>query len=121
MREMLAEALRQEGYDVTECASAVPWLLFCVHHSGQGVQDCADGYDVVVSDIRMPRITGLDVLRIIRDIHCAEACPPTIFITAFGDEETHQTAQALGAAAVLDKPFPMKDLVHKIQEFTSPQ
>lgn len=120
MREMLAEALRQEGYDVTECTNAIPWLLFCVHHSGQDAHDPADGFDVVVSDIRMPRMTGLDVLRIIRDIHCAEACPPTIFITAFGDEETHQRAQALGAAAVLDKPFQIKDLVQKIQELTSP-
>jgi two-component system, response regulator, stage 0 sporulation protein F len=115
MREMLAEALRQEGYHVTECAKALPWLLFCVHNSANGSGDTAD-YDVVVSDIRMPNIGGLDVLRIIRDIRCAEFCPPTILITAFGDEQTHATAKTLGAAAVLDKPFQIHDLIEMIRE-----
>lgn len=115
MREMLAEALRREGYHVTECAKAVPWLLHCVHNSANGTGD-ADEYDVVVSDIRMPQIGGLDVLRILRDIHCTEYCPPTILITAFGDEQTHAMARTLGAVAVLDKPFQMQKLIETIRE-----
>lgn len=118
MREMLAEALRHEGYRVTESAEALAWLLFCIHHSAREDRD-GDLYDVVVSDIRMPHIGGLDVLRLIHDIRCADVCPPTIFITAFGDEKTHETAEALGAVTVLNKPFHLAELIDKVREVTS--
>ncbi len=42
--------------------------------------------------------------------------PPTILITAFGDEETHEKARQVGVAAVLDKPFDMNDLLGKVRE-----
>jgi DNA-binding NtrC family response regulator len=63
--------------------------------------------DVLVSDVRMPGLGGLDVLRGLR--HC-EWANPVILITAFGDEATHLEAVRLGAAAVLDKPFDVDDL-----------
>lgn len=119
MREMLAEALRHEGYRVTESAEALAWLLFCIHHSAREHRD-GDLYDVVVSDIRMPNIGGLDALRLIHDIRCADACPPTIFITAFGDEKVHETAHSLGAVAVVNKPFHLAELIDKVREVISP-
>lgn len=117
MRDMLADTLRREGFDVTECSDARSWLLFCVHNSAG---DNDEKYDVVVSDIRMPKIGGLDAMRIINDLNCAEACPPTIFLTAFGDEETHRMAKKLGAVEVLDKPFDIKDLIKKVRKLVSP-
>ena len=115
MREMLAEALRREGCRVTECADAVRWIEFCMSEATTtGAETSDERYDVVVSDIRMPRVNGLDVLRIVRQVGHGNSCPPTILITAFGDEETHRKASELGAVAVLDKPFPIKQLTDKV-------
>lgn len=110
---MLSEALTHKGYRVTKRTRTLEWLLSCIHDSAKNTDNT---YDVVVSDIRIPKMGGLDALRIINDINCADACPPTIFITAFGDDETHQMARALGAFAVLDKPFDIQNLVEKIEE-----
>ncbi len=122
MREMLTEALQREGFRVTERSDAFAWLESCVRRaSGAGASEegPVDSYDVVVSDIRMPHMSGLDVLRILREINCTGSCPPTIFITAFGDSETHDMAHELGAAAVLDKPFPIKYLIEKVRSVAS--
>ena len=73
-------------------------------------------FDVIVSDIRMPGVSGLSVLAGLREI---EGIPPIILITAFGDEETHAEADRLGAAAVLDKPFEMATLLNKTREVIS--
>lgn len=120
MREMLAETLTREGWQVTQRRDAFEWLQWCVRQTAVFTSGLnSNRYDVVVSDIRMPRIDGLDVLRILRDINCTNACPPTILITAFGDEQTHQRARELGAAAVLDKPFAVRDLVQKVRELAA--
>lgn len=121
MREMLAEALRHAGYQVTECNSASQWLESCVHQAAKNrpLDERHDTYDVVVSDIRMPNMSGLDVLRILRVIRCDFICPPTILITAFGNSVTHERARELGAMAVLDKPFPIKYLIEKVREATT--
>ncbi len=120
MRNMLAEALTQEGYRVTERNEALDWLLACIHNSAKDTSSSPNNsFDVVVSDIRMPKMGGLDALRIINDINCADVCPPTIFITAFGDEETHQMARTLGAFYVLDKPFDISRLIDKLKEAIS--
>ncbi len=121
MRNMLAEAFRREGWQVTECADGMRWLQSCVRQATKvdaaQYNAASPPYGVVVSDIRMPNMSGLDVLRILADIQCADACPPTIFITAFGDDETHRRARELGAVAVLDKPFAVRDLIEKVREY----
>lgn len=121
MREMLAEALRRNGYKVTECADALKWLEICTKRASSSPQvKHQESYDVVVSDIRMPNINGLDVLRIIRSVDIDGSCPPTVFITAFGDATVHQNANDLGAVAVLDKPFPIKDLIDQVRALVAP-
>lgn len=116
MREMLVEALRWEGWKVTECADAMRWLQSCVHQATSpgraeytaGETDC----DVVICDICMPT-KGSDVLQTLREIHCDEARPPMILITAFGDDETYRQARQVGDLRVLDKPFAVKDLIRQ--------
>ncbi len=109
MRSMVAQTLRQQGYEVTECPDGFHWLDFC---AGQRVNDESIRYDLVISDIRMPGVSGLDLLEGLVHSH---RNPPTILITAFGDEDTHERAAKLGAKAVLDKPFAMQDLVRTVR------
>ena len=113
MRDMLAEALRNVGWRVTACGDASRWLRFC---AGDGEEE---RIDLVVSDVRMPGMSGLDVMKTIKANQCERACPPTIFITAFGNEETHRQAMHLGASYVLNKPFNIRRLIEIAREVAS--
>lgn len=121
MREMLADAFRRQGWKVTACVDGFRWLHSCVHQASSPQPEEYAGsefYNVVVSDVRMPNMSGLDVLRILGASRCLDVCPPTIFITAFGDESTHERACELGAVAVLDKPFALGDLIERVRAVT---
>jgi DNA-binding response OmpR family regulator len=116
MRRMLAGALRHEGYAVEEARDGNE-LLDKVRSSVRS-GDGGAPVDLVVSDIRMPGRSGLDVLRSVRE---GDGTVPFILVTAFGDEETHRQAQEFGATLVLDKPFDMDDLCAAASYFVLPR
>lgn len=67
--------------------------------------------DALVTDMRMPGFSGLEVLSVLRS---SGSRLPVIAITAFGDPETHARAFACGANVVLDKPFAIRDLLANV-------
>jgi len=105
MRGLLVQALLQEGYAVTECANGIQLLD---HLSGPLEHRPLEPFDVIISDIRMPGLTGLEILE---GLQGSVGLPPTILITAFGDESTHAEARLAGAIVTLDKPFEVEDLL----------
>jgi len=110
MRRLLVWQLRNAGFDTVECADGLQ-LLDCL---GNPVREGEpDDYDLILSDIRMPGLTGLEVLE---GIHETEWFVPMILITAFGNDEVHQQAADLGAAGIFDKPFEFSDLLARIRE-----
>ena len=111
MRAFLADSLRTAGYDVVECPDAYHLLDFYLNNS---VGHRAPGnVRVVISDVRMPGIDGLELLEARRR---SDPNLPTILITAFGDEHVHRKAAELGAVAFLDKPFEIDDLLRVVAE-----
>ena len=111
MRRLLGWALRKDGYEVieardgAECVGyAQPWVF-----RGRRVEPP----DVIVSDVRMPGWSGLEVLGILR---AGDAAIPVILITAFGAPDAYAEAWRLGAAAVLTKPFDVDDLRRTIRD-----
>lgn len=106
MRELIASVLRQDGYDVLEARDGEE-LLDSIGHVVDRPGACQESIAMIISDVRMPSLSGLDVLAALR---CAFWRTPVILITAFGSEETHAEAGKLGVLAVLDKPFPLDDL-----------
>ena len=105
LRSLLAAALARDGYSVVEAADGTEVLDLLASHL---VADTGlPRLDVIVSDVRMPGWTGLDVLAGLRALPGA---PPVVLITAFGGEEFRDRARRLGAAATLDKPFDIDDL-----------
>ncbi len=106
MRSMLVQSLHERGFVVDECVDGT-------HLVARLVSSDPDYFSVIVSDVRMPGITGLQFLEHLRE---CTTFPPTILITAFGDEATHARAKELGAAAILDKPFEVEDLVETIRQ-----
>jgi len=110
MRRLLVWNLRKEGFDILECGDGWEFL----DHLGNPVlSGDPDDFDLIVSDIRMPGVTGMEILE---GIHEAEWFVPMILITAFGSDEIHKQAEELGAAGMFDKPFEVEDLIKRIRE-----
>jgi DNA-binding response OmpR family regulator len=105
VRRLLTQALRRDGYDVIAVSTGEE-LLGLLSASEEAAPP-RDPPDLIVSDIRMPGLSGLEVLAILKR---GEGSPPVILITAFGDAETHAKASRMGATFVFDKPFELSDL-----------
>ena len=104
MRAMIASALRRDGYEVIEAANGLQlWELLETYVGDGPVRTPA----LVISDIRMPGASGLEVLAALR---AHNPTTPVVLTTAFGDAETHAEGDRLGAQLVLDKPFDLADL-----------
>ena len=98
MRELLQEALTDEGFRV----DLAPGGRLGIERVRAG------GVDLVVTDVKMPDLDGLDVLR---EIRAVEQPPHVIVITAFGSIETAIKAVKLGAHDYITKPFEIDALV----------
>ncbi len=97
MREILEIFLGNEGYSVSVAANgelAVEALK-------------KDIFDLVISDMKMPRMGGLELLKNVK-----ENSPDTVFVimTAFGTTESAVEAMKLGAYDYIQKPFHMDDI-----------
>ena len=104
MRRLMAAALRAAGHRVVEASDGVDVV--------QRIEstiwaDRHDLYDVIVSDMTMPGLSGLDMLAMLR---CSDVRTPFILVTAFGDAIVRAEAKALGAAEVLAKPLELGTL-----------
>ena len=90
--EDLAEVLALEGLDVDYAAggrAAIERLA-------------ARHYDLVVTDMRMPEVSGLDLLSHVKS---TRPSAPVVVMTAFTREERLDEARARGAVAVFEKPI----------------
>ncbi len=97
MRRLVVEALRRDGYDVREARDGGELL---------GAASQSAEVDLIVSDVRMPAFTGMQILAALRD---GGSTVPVILMTAFGDDDTRARAETLGAI-LFDKPFALDDL-----------
>lgn len=103
--EFLQETLRLDGYDVTTYTSARKALT----------QDLSS-YDLLMSDIRMPEMDGLQFLG---EAHKKWPNLPVILMTAYGSLETTMEAINMGAWDYISKPFSPEDcraIVKKVLE-----
>ncbi len=92
IRQSLAEALMADGYEVQTADSGEEALARC--H--------ASAFDLVISDLRLPGVSGLEALQALR--HRGEAIP-FILMTAYGDVDTAVAAMRAGAYDFIQKPF----------------
>ena len=103
MRELLAIVLRREGYEVL------------LAENGRAAIDLLERepVDLLISDIKMPDLSGVDVLRAAKKI---DQDILGIMITAFASTETAVEAMRLGACDYLSKPFDIDLLKMKVRE-----
>ena len=103
LRKSFTKLLLEEGYDVRNTASGEEGL--------QMVR--ASLPDVVVLDVRLPGMSGLETFRA---IHALEPKLPVIFMTAFSTTEIAIEATKLGAFDYVLKPFDIPDMLKTIQQ-----
>src|SRR3954463_3632236 len=106
MRDFLSESLVDEGYRVDVAAGG-----------RSGVDRVrAGGIDLVVTDVKMPDMDGLDMLAEIRAPSGTDNPPHVVVITAFGSIETAKRALKLGAHDYITKPFEIDDLLVAVEK-----
>jgi DNA-binding NtrC family response regulator len=104
MRRLLVSTLRREHCHVIEARTGAQ---LSEHILAAGLGTAEPEVDLIISDVRMPGRSGLDVLTALRR---TDRETPVILITAFGDAEIHAEAHRLGVLAVFNKPFDLDDL-----------
>jgi CheY-like chemotaxis protein len=114
VRQLVAVALRGLGYDIVEARNGIELLdeLGDVLLHG----DLAGCPDVIISDIRMPGLTGLEILAGLRQ---AEWPTAIVLMTAYADLDTREEAVRLGADALFAKPFDIDDLMTAVVNMTA--
>lgn len=71
--------------------------------------------DLIILDLMLPRLSGVDLLRLIRD-QALNAETPILVLTARGQENDEERVRALGATAFMTKPFSNDLVVAKAKE-----
>jgi two-component system response regulator RegX3 len=99
--EPLVNGLRREGYDVTRVAN------------GEAALEAAPS-DLVLLDLRLPDIDGLDVCRRLRE----RSRVPIIVVTARGEEADRVVGLELGADDYVVKPYGLRELIARIRAVT---
>jgi DNA-binding response OmpR family regulator len=99
--EPLAAALRREGYVVDRAATG-------------GAALAADAADLVLLDLRLPDIDGLDICRRLRE----RSTVPIIIVSARGEEPDRVVGLELGADDYVVKPFGARELIARIRAVT---
>jgi two-component system, chemotaxis family, chemotaxis protein CheY len=115
IRRNLTFGLMQEGYGVVACPDGISAIHELDHARDQGV-----AYDFLVTDIFMPDIDGLKILKVIKSQY---PDMPVVVITGFGDEGLKFSALTEENTAYLDKPFEIPELVSALDSLApaSPQ
>ncbi|HLF29099.1 MAG TPA: response regulator [Anaerolineae bacterium] len=83
--------------------------------SGEAALDemAREPYHLVVTDLRMPGMSGLDLLSRVREV---APDTRTILITAYGSDEVETASQRLKASYYFTKPFPIDDFTSAVQD-----
>lgn len=101
VREELSEALEFEGFDVHAVDSVDNAMLAC------GLAR----FDVIITDLKMPKAGGLDLLASLKDL---EHAPIAFVLSGHGAESNRVEATRLGALDCFSKPVDPDDLVERI-------
>ena len=110
IRRNLTVGLAQEGFTCTACPDGISAI-----HELHNSREKGEGYSYLVTDIFMPDIDGLKILKVIKT-EFPEL--PVLVITGFGNELLEQTALAEHNTGFLDKPFEISELVEALDKLT---
>jgi len=100
--DSVSRILSEEDFKVDTAQSGLEGLKQAIERS----------YDIVLTDLRMPDVGGM---RVLRDIKRAKPSLPVVMITGYGSVKTAVQAMKLGAAEYLQKPFSPEELTATVK------
>ncbi len=104
MRDLLKDFLKREGYEVDS-----------VDNGSEAFRKLArQAFDLIITDVRMPGLSGLDILPGIKKLQPQASI---FVITAFGSDEVCQKAFERGASVYLRKPIDLPNLGTLIRNY----
>jgi len=104
IRQLLTDLLEAEGYAVVTAKSGTEVMR----------QARSEPPDLIILDLRMPDLTGIEIMRRLRDEGLAL---PVLLITAYGTASTAIQAIQLGAYDYIIKPFEIDDVALRVRRF----
>ena len=78
----------------------------------------AQRFDVILMDIKLPGLSGLEVIRLMRNAHDTATSPPAIAFTGFHRNELPEL-EGCGFAAHIGKPFDLDELIRTIRRISA--
>jgi DNA-binding response OmpR family regulator len=105
IRELINLTLMFAGHEVTLAANGEEATLLAAQVKP----------DLILLDVRMPRMTGYEACKAIKAQDDLKAIP-VVFLTAKGQDEEMQMGKEAGATAYILKPFAPDELTRRIQE-----
>lgn len=102
------------NYELVKVILSKRYRLLRAHNGIEAVTLCEEEQpDLILMDIRMPDMNGLDATRIIKEVNNDI---PVIALSAYAFDENIREAKAAGCNDFLAKPFRVEDLIDKIQK-----
>lgn len=105
IRELVVLSLQFHGHQVTSAADGVQAVDMAQE----------DSYDLILMDVRMPRMTGYEACRRLRELDATRETP-IVFLSAKGQETEIKAGMEAGATQYILKPFAPDTLATKINE-----
>jgi CheY-like chemotaxis protein len=105
VRDLFADLLKKEDYQTNTCATGEEALELLK----------VENFDVVLLDIKLSGISGIEVLKNIRDIY---RNLPVVMITGFGyDEDLIAKTKQLGCSGYIGKNMPIAQIISTFKQF----
>jgi len=110
IRELINFTLMFAGHTVTLAANGEEAVQLAEKALADGAKP-----DVIMMDVRMPRMTGYEACRHLK-LNEAFKDTPVVFLSAKGQDEEIQSGMSAGAAAYILKPFSPEDLTRRVAD-----